>query len=293
MGLLDSLFNKKQAKASVPARPLNVRVNLLFYGSGGEIIRPPPSEYRLTFWVDTTGFVMCQITVTKLRPQPRRRYKLVACYHRPDGSLMREFRRTVVLSSRDTREVITVGMGWSEPGHWPLGEYTVYVHLDGVYAGKDVFLIKVYTPPPPRVDRYSMILASLEGRPPTSPDHPTKMLQQPSVQFYASETGRFQTGSRWYTIRFPQQATRWVICELTVRNELYPPQDRTYNIQAQCYTAEGKQLWTVRRNWPITEQEKEPSQSWALQAEQWTVGIYRIEILIDGEEFAWGVFAIK
>jgi hypothetical protein len=90
-----------------------------------------------------------------------------------------------------------------------------------------------------------------------------------------------------------QQTTRWVICELTVRNQLYPPQDRTYHVTAQCYTAEGKLLWEDRRDWPITSQEREPSLSWGLQAGHWTPGVYRVEILINGDEFAWGVFAIE
>ena len=84
-----------------------------------------------------------------------------------------------------------------------------------------------------------------------------------------------------------------MICELTVRNKLYGQQDRTYHLTARCYTAEGELLWEDRRDWLITLQQQESSLSWGLQAGQWAVGICRVDILIDGEDFAWGAFAIE
>ena len=48
-----------------------------------------------------------------------------------------------------------------------------------------------------------------------------------------------------------------------------------------------------RGDWLITSQKQESSLSWGLAAGEWTVGLYRLDILIDGEDFAWGAFAIE
>jgi hypothetical protein len=85
-----------------------------------------------------------------------------------------------------------------------------------------------------------------------------------------------------------------VICELTVRNSLYRQQDRTYPVTVQCYTAEERLLWEDQREWVITSQEQEPSISWGCRPSgQWSPGVYRVEILISGKDFAWGAFAIE
>jgi hypothetical protein len=255
-------------------QPLNVRADLQFYEADRGGTRQVVRKYEYIFPDESTRFVMCEVTVRKLCSQPDRLYKLVLCYHKPDGSLLWEHCHDWLIYSRDTRKGLTFAVGYDEPGHWTPGKYNVWLYLDGVYAVQAFFIIRSLPPPPP-------------------PPLPAEVLQQPSVQFYASETGRFQTESRRNSVRFPHQTTRWVICELTVRNQLYRWQDRTYHVIAQCYTAEGKLLWEDRCDWPITSQEQEPSLSWALQAGQWIVGAYRLEILIDGEDFAWGAFAIE
>ena len=78
-----------------------------------------------------------------------------------------------------------------------------------------------------------------------------------------------------------------------MRNLLYGQQDWTYRVTAQCYTSEDKLLWEDRRDWLITSQKQEPSTSWGLEVGQWTAGIYRLDILIDGKDFAWGAFTLE
>jgi hypothetical protein len=221
-------------------QPLNVRPDdLKFYESGREGVKPESREYSRYFWQEHTRFVKCEISVRKVCRQPDRLYKLALCYHKPDGSLLNRNHHDWLIYSFDTRKAISIGCGWDKPGYWTPGDYTVRLYLDGVAVIGSFFIIKPLPRPPP----------------PPPPKPPAEVLHQPSVQFYASETGRFQTESRRYSIRFLQQTTRWVICELTVRNRLYSQQDRTYHVTAQCYTAEGKLLWEDRTDWVIKSQE--------------------------------------
>jgi hypothetical protein len=237
-------------------------------------------NYTSPFPQQTTRCIWGQIDGKSVQWLPSRRmYTLSYTIYRPDGTLLynkTEDKLTIRLEDCDISFFTwrTFGYGWREPGYWPTGTYQAEVVIDGVSAATGHFTIAPPPPPPP-------------------PKPPAEVLQQPSVQFYASETGRFQTEPRRNSVRFPHQTTRWVICELRVHNSLYSQQNRWYHITAQCYTAEGKKLWEDRRDWLITSQEQEASISWGLQSGQWTVGIYRLDILIDGQDFAGGAFAIE
>ena len=269
------LYGKILAKFLGPAQALNVKIEQIrFFNTQSWDYTREKRSYATRFPQQSSRNIICEVSVRKLRWQPTRVYSLTCCYYRPDGSLLNAPGVFLVNPWYEKRFSHPIEPTWT--GGWIPGVYTVQVLLDDMEVAKSTFTIEppVLPPPPP-------------------PPPPAEVLQQPSVQFYASETGRFQTESHRYSIRFPQQSTRWVICELTVRNRLYRKHDRTYHLTAQCYTAEGKLLWEDRRNWLITSQEQEPSISWGLQAGQWTVGIYRVDILIDGEEFAWGAFVIE
>jgi hypothetical protein len=128
--------------------------------------------------------------------------------------------------------------------------------------------------------------------PPEPPKPPAENLHLTSVRFYAA--GASQKEARRDGVRFPHATTREVICELTVQNLLYQQRNQTYDMTAQCYTAEEKLLWEDHHDWVIKSEEQEPSISWGWQTPgQWEAGAYRVEILIHGVEFAWGVFAIE
>ena len=167
-------------------------------------------------------------TPSTWRTQPPKLYKLVFRYT-TEGKLLWEDRRDVRLQSSYGRQEFTMKLGWDtfdKPRHWPAGVHKMQVLLDGVEIGQSFFTIEPPPPPPP---------------PPT----PVEILQQPSVKFYAWETGRIPTEAPRYSIRFPQQSTGWVMCELTVRNLRFGQQDWTYRVTAQGYTAEGRLLWEI------------------------------------------------
>ena len=225
---------------------------------------------RTPFPQHTTRCIWCKITGKWAKWQPSRRYTLSYNIYRPDGTLLsHQTEDKLELPSEYCNISVftwrTFGHGWDEPGHWPTGVYQAELLIDGVRSATGHFTI---APPPP----------------PKPPPTPTEVLQLPSVQFYAS--GR-------ETIRFSQQTTREVICELTVRNLLYGKQGRDYLVTVQCSTVEGWLLWDDKRNWWITLQEQEPKTSWSIQMSGWSQGIYRVEIFIDRKEFAWGAFTIE
>jgi len=209
-----------------------------------------------------------------------RKYTLSYNLYRPDGTLLShqtEKKLQISYKYYDISGFVwrTYGYGWREPGHWTPGVYQAEVLIDGARAATGQFTIAPTPPPPP-------------------PPPPAEVLRLPRVQFYASEPGVLPTLPLRYSFRFPQQTTPWVHCELTVRNLLYGQRDWGYRVRVLCYTVSESIQWEhTPPYWKISSQHQEPSISWNIPTSGWAQGAYRVEILIDWESFAWGVFAIE
>ena len=260
MNILRSLYDIIREITSPPAPDVNVEiVSMWFHLPGTSSWFRPPYQ---SFWPGTTR-LMCELDLRTVRWEPTRLYKLVfRCTPELEDKLLWEDHHDLRLTGRQQFSLET---GWDKPGPWPPGHYKIQLLLDGVEVGQSRILYIEQPPPPPP---------------------PIEMLQQPSVKFY-----EWEAGSARHCIRFPKQAMREVICALKVRYLLYGQKDWTYRLTAQCYTSEDKLLWEDHRDWLITSQE--PSTSWWLDVWQWPAGIYRLDILIDGKDFAWGAFILE
>jgi len=114
------------------------------------------------------------------------------------------------------------------------------------------------------------------------------------VRFYPVVSGAPLQVERQYNIHFSHQAINKLFCELTVRNLLYEQSDRQYGVAVHCYSIDEKLLWEIHHDWLLKAQEQELVISWELQVPGgWSPGIYRVDILIDELDFAWGAFAIE
>jgi hypothetical protein len=241
--------------------PLNLQAYpMLFYESGYG--REAKIVLTSHFPQQTTRFVNIDIILKVTRWQPSRTYTLSFSYYRPDGSLQHTTSQKLHMASHEFAVRPSMGWGWHEPGYWSPGKYKAEICIDGEIIATDHFTID---PPPP-------------------PKAPDEVLQNPRIRLYAS-------GGE--TIHFPQQTTREVICELTVRNWLYQQQSWNYLVTVQCFPFEGRPLWEIKRNWLIQSHEQEPKMSWSIQVSGWSQGMYCVDILIEGKQFAWGVFAIE
>jgi hypothetical protein len=231
--------------------------------------------HRQYFEQQEVDLIYCTILAKKRYSKYDRLYKLTYRYYEPDGSLLAEWSRDWVIRTNTWEPQFTSWWGWYDPGHWTPGKYEVQILIDGIEVGNDWFVID---PPPP----------------PKPPPTPAELLHQPIVRFYALSAGTSQKELRQSGIRFPQQTTHKVFCELTVCNLLYKQSDRQFSVTAQCFTVDEKLLWEDHRNWLIRSQEQGPLILWELQVhEGWSPGIYRVDILINGLDFAWGAFAIE
>jgi ankyrin repeat protein len=62
-------------------------------------------------------------------------------YYYPDGKLMGEVESDFTVYPEWYNSWRYHGYGWNDPGHWPIGTYTVKILVDGAYAGEKQFSI--------------------------------------------------------------------------------------------------------------------------------------------------------
>jgi hypothetical protein len=218
----------------------------------------------------TTRCIWCNIIGRCGQWQPSRRYMLSYYLYGPDGTLLdHRTESNVEISLSDWKSSHFVWRrfkyGWREPGNWPIGEYQAEVLIDGASVATGHFAI---SPPPP-------------------PKPAKEVLLEPRVRFYGS---RDEAGRR-DNVRFPHQTTHELFCSLRVRN--LRQQNWNYELTVQCHTNAGELLCEKQQPWYITSQQQEPSIFWHYQTSGWSQGIYHVDVLIDGKEFAWGMFTIE
>jgi hypothetical protein len=253
-----------------PRRPtLNDRYAPRVYESSTEV-------FESSFPQATTRYIMVALAVEVMHPRRWRRrhawrYPVMYRYYRSNGSLLVELHEEWVIQDSWNIYERWRGYGWEEPGQWTPDEYRLEIWIDG----EKVTTLRFTLEPPP-------------VRRPLTAD-----LHQPRVSFFVPGTGDSQREESWELVRFPQKTTREVICKLTVRNLLPQDHNQTYPVRAQCYTPDEKLLWECQHDWVI-KGEEEASISWGWSPPgQWDTGAYRVDILIDGADFAWGAFLIE
>lgn len=113
-------------KASLSFASLNATVtDFKFFESGDDL--PPAGERQFAtfFPKDTTRFINYQLSITYPAPGNRVDFALTARYYKPDGSLWTELEHRAYVDATWTNSWHTYGWGWSRPGNWQTGTYTV------------------------------------------------------------------------------------------------------------------------------------------------------------------------
>jgi hypothetical protein len=121
-------------------------------------------------------------------------------------------------------------------------------------------------------------------------------LQLESLLFYESESSIMPyKEKRRYSTYFPQSIARYIYFEINLDNQMWKRGDRTYHFEWRFYDQNGDLIRQGQRDFVIKNEWKSCwySASWGTPLPgNWTPGTYRVEILIDGVEFAQDVFII-
>ena len=115
----------------------------LFKGKGADEV-PPKNQriYSTQFPKSTTQIIYCQVEfINPLFDVEEHSYQVGWEYLNPDGSLFKELHSEFNVGSTTYIASYVKGIGWSEPGGWSLGTYTVRVYIEGKEVGEKQFTV--------------------------------------------------------------------------------------------------------------------------------------------------------
>lgn len=117
-------------------------VGINFYEGPKEGVDFQKRIYYFDFPKSTTRFIFTEVSIQNLLYHVRdHSHDITYRYYRSDGSLLREKTRRETIRSINIVHWFNFGCGWSDPGEWPSGAYTVEVMIDGEFIGKKKFTI--------------------------------------------------------------------------------------------------------------------------------------------------------
>ena len=112
----------------IPTLKANVE-NLRFFESGDYLPAASARVYNDRFPQKSTRRINWELQLKHPAPGQKTDFKITAKYYLPDGSLFTEHHLETYLGATWTGSQHASGWGWSEPGHWKVGEYTVEIFV--------------------------------------------------------------------------------------------------------------------------------------------------------------------
>jgi hypothetical protein len=258
--------------------------SLLFFESGKDVPTKDMRQYNTSFPQDTTRYINFELCLNNLYYGWVQRHgiQLAVRYYNPDGSLLWEGKRKLVLTYRDKFFVFTLGWGNEQPAYTP-GGYGVEILINGETFTKGSFTIEADT----RQEAHTPGSMKISTTPAYAFD---------SLRFFESGTTRDEYEHRKYNTRFAQSSTRYIYYELGMSRIARIQKAIPYQVEDRYYKPDGS-LMTANH---YEEQLQSGWGSWRSVSARgwddpghWEQGTYRVEILIDGVLFAERSFSIE
>jgi Putative peptidoglycan binding domain len=121
------------------------------------------------------------------------------------------------------------------------------------------------------------------------------LIEFQSLRFFEAGANLPDVAQRQYTSRFPKSTTRLVHFQVEVKNRLSEIKEHPHKVLGRYYTPDGHLLREIEGEWVIKPEWKGSrySQGWGWQeAGHWPLGLYRVEVILDGKPLAEGQFTI-
>ncbi|MFQ6070086.1 MAG: ankyrin repeat domain-containing protein [Candidatus Aminicenantales bacterium] len=136
-------FAFNSSKVSCQEYSSEVKVAEIRFFRGGQDVPPPGQrKYSTRFPRSTTDIVYCQVEfINPLYMVETHTYPITWEFLKPDGTLFKEFHTDFTVKAETYLASYIKGLGWSQPGIWPPGTYSLYVHIGGKLIGSKQFTI--------------------------------------------------------------------------------------------------------------------------------------------------------
>ncbi len=91
---------------------------------------------------DATAMIVWAVSISRQPDGATGTHTITAAWYMPDGTVKWTQDKDFELEEVDNAKRIIGGKGYTEPGNWVAGEWTVKFYLDGEFIGKDSFTIE-------------------------------------------------------------------------------------------------------------------------------------------------------
>ncbi|MDD5613821.1 MAG: ankyrin repeat domain-containing protein [Candidatus Omnitrophica bacterium] len=131
-----TMFSQKSFSANVSMQSIR------FFEGGDEIAQDQDLYYTDNFPRSSSRYIYCQIDYKNhLYNSQEHNVNFVFQYYNPDGSFRGQSETYTAVYPEWPSSWAYHGWGWSDPGNWPIGTYTVKVLANGEYLGEKKFSI--------------------------------------------------------------------------------------------------------------------------------------------------------
>ncbi len=114
--------------------------SIRFFAAGARTIPPDQRKFSSRFPLDSTSYIYTELKFkNKLFRVDDASIAITIEYAAKNGSFKQQL-KGVIQTGSDTKDgMYSRGVGWAEPGKWPLGKYTVSVYFDNILAVQSGF----------------------------------------------------------------------------------------------------------------------------------------------------------
>jgi len=239
-----------------------------FFEMGEDSIEKPNRIYTDSFNISESRYIACELNViNEYYDMYDKQYKIVYKYYYPDGELFGEIDDNVNFLSDWSTAWYHNSWGFSEPGNWEGGEYTVKVYIDGSYFGED---------------KFKMI----------NDEH---FLDFTEIVFYEAGYNSIEESSREYKISFPQSEARYIWYEIRFDNYFYDIEGQQIEFNVKYFNTDN----TLMGETPFDEYiPLDWYDGWVSfgygydEAGNWEKGRHKVEVYIGSEKVAESYFTI-
>jgi len=105
----------------------------------------PPSvgfrNYDTRFSKSTSRYIYWELSLKHPRENNSKSFRVTVVYYYPNGSKMGEVQEWFMIDAGLSESTHSWGYGWSEPGHWSIGEHSVEIVVDEQVVARRSFEI--------------------------------------------------------------------------------------------------------------------------------------------------------
>lgn len=253
---------------------------LNFYEGGYDGVAREKRQYNSSFSSSNSRYIYWELNLDHPAPGRRIDFTVDAVWTAPDGS---EFARQTLnsyLLETWSSSYHQIGRGWREPGNWNPGTYRVDLMVGGEKVASGSFVMTGGDGETIITSAYQ--IPSLRGR-------------VTSFDFFEGGFDAIPKQQRSYGVQFSKSSARAIWWELNLEHA-DPGRQIDFVIEAVYYRPDGSVLarqtnnTSIHAGWTTSFH----SLGWGWQEPgNWSPGIYRVELSVNGKHVASGTFEIR